>query len=154
MGRQSPRVVPYPAHSLCPGEPGLQSAAGKATVCASVRWSGCQRLLCSAGPSPPLLLPTCLEPGGWFRSHLTGKKSLKNAKAPKSVCLLVLPVNSNYPKSALSRGKAAVCIRMLSYQGIQSGENHKYSGNLQVHLSVSHGACNVGARLCSAVLTE
>lgn len=27
MGRQSPRVVPYPAHSLCPGEPGLQSAA-------------------------------------------------------------------------------------------------------------------------------
>lgn len=28
VGRQSPRVVPYPAHSLCPGEPGLQSAAG------------------------------------------------------------------------------------------------------------------------------
>ncbi|NXR11102.1 MIER2 protein, partial [Semnornis frantzii] len=27
VGRQSPRVVPYPAHSLCPGEPGLQSAA-------------------------------------------------------------------------------------------------------------------------------
>lgn len=43
VGRQSPRVVPYPAHSLCPGEPGLQSAAGKATVCASVCWSGCQR---------------------------------------------------------------------------------------------------------------
>lgn len=28
VGRQSPRVVPYPARSLCPGEPGLQSAAG------------------------------------------------------------------------------------------------------------------------------
>ncbi|XP_042650688.1 mesoderm induction early response protein 2 isoform X2 [Tyto alba] len=27
VGRQSPRVVPYPARSLCPGEPGLQSAA-------------------------------------------------------------------------------------------------------------------------------
>ncbi|KFP89063.1 Mesoderm induction early response protein 2, partial [Apaloderma vittatum] len=27
VGRQSPRVVPYPAHSLCPGEPRLQSAA-------------------------------------------------------------------------------------------------------------------------------
>ncbi|XP_071583538.1 mesoderm induction early response protein 2 isoform X1 [Heliangelus exortis] len=27
VGRQSPRVVPYPAHSLCPGEPALQSAA-------------------------------------------------------------------------------------------------------------------------------
>uniref|UniRef100_A0A8C3LNT6 MIER family member 2 n=1 Tax=Chrysolophus pictus TaxID=9089 RepID=A0A8C3LNT6_CHRPC len=27
VGRQSPRVVPYPAHSLCPGEPSLQSAA-------------------------------------------------------------------------------------------------------------------------------
>ncbi|XP_027715621.1 mesoderm induction early response protein 2 isoform X2 [Vombatus ursinus] len=26
-GRQSPRVVSYPAHSLCPGEPGLQTAA-------------------------------------------------------------------------------------------------------------------------------
>ncbi|XP_017689981.1 PREDICTED: mesoderm induction early response protein 2 isoform X1 [Lepidothrix coronata] len=27
VGRQSPRVVPYPARSLCPGEPALQSAA-------------------------------------------------------------------------------------------------------------------------------
>ncbi|XP_061871040.1 mesoderm induction early response protein 2 isoform X2 [Colius striatus] len=27
VGRQSPRVVPYPARSLCPGEPGLQTAA-------------------------------------------------------------------------------------------------------------------------------
>ncbi|NWQ83693.1 MIER2 protein, partial [Columbina picui] len=27
VGRQSPRVVSYPARSLCPGEPGLQSAA-------------------------------------------------------------------------------------------------------------------------------
>uniref|UniRef100_A0A8D0ELF8 MIER family member 2 n=1 Tax=Strix occidentalis caurina TaxID=311401 RepID=A0A8D0ELF8_STROC len=27
VGRQSPRVVPYPARSLCPGDPGLQSAA-------------------------------------------------------------------------------------------------------------------------------
>ncbi|XP_025052223.1 mesoderm induction early response protein 2 isoform X2 [Alligator sinensis] len=27
VGRQSPRVVPYPAHNLCPGEPGLQTAA-------------------------------------------------------------------------------------------------------------------------------
>ncbi|XP_010723257.1 mesoderm induction early response protein 2 isoform X2 [Meleagris gallopavo] len=27
VGRQSPRVVPYPAHSLCPGEASLQSAA-------------------------------------------------------------------------------------------------------------------------------
>ncbi|NWU94823.1 MIER2 protein, partial [Upupa epops] len=27
VGRQSPRVVPYQARSLCPGEPGLQSAA-------------------------------------------------------------------------------------------------------------------------------
>ncbi|XP_075758685.1 mesoderm induction early response protein 2 isoform X4 [Pelodiscus sinensis] len=27
VGRQSPRVVPYPNHSLCPGEPGLQTAA-------------------------------------------------------------------------------------------------------------------------------
>uniref|UniRef100_A0A8D0GWK7 MIER family member 2 n=1 Tax=Sphenodon punctatus TaxID=8508 RepID=A0A8D0GWK7_SPHPU len=27
VGRQSPRVVPYPGHNLCPGEPGLQTAA-------------------------------------------------------------------------------------------------------------------------------
>ncbi|XP_074834488.1 mesoderm induction early response protein 2 isoform X4 [Carettochelys insculpta] len=27
VGRQSPRVVPYPTHNLCPGEPGLQTAA-------------------------------------------------------------------------------------------------------------------------------
>lgn len=32
VGRQSPRVVPYPAHSLCPGEPGLQSAAGSRSL--------------------------------------------------------------------------------------------------------------------------
>ncbi|XP_032568033.1 mesoderm induction early response protein 2 isoform X4 [Chiroxiphia lanceolata] len=32
VGRQSPRVVPYPARSLCPGEPALQSAAGTSVV--------------------------------------------------------------------------------------------------------------------------
>ncbi|XP_027756872.1 mesoderm induction early response protein 2 isoform X3 [Empidonax traillii] len=32
VGRQSPRVVPYPARGLCPGEPALQSAAGTSVV--------------------------------------------------------------------------------------------------------------------------
>lgn len=32
VGRQSPRVVSYPVRSLCPGEPGLQSAAGSVCV--------------------------------------------------------------------------------------------------------------------------
>lgn len=38
VGRQSPRVVPYPAHSLCPAEPALQTAAGTRglSLCLSV----------------------------------------------------------------------------------------------------------------------
>lgn len=39
VGHQSPRVVPYPARSLCPGEPSLQSAAGsrRFSTCLFVR---------------------------------------------------------------------------------------------------------------------
>ncbi|XP_039556373.1 mesoderm induction early response protein 2 isoform X2 [Passer montanus] len=37
VGRQSPRVVPYPARGLCPGEPALQSAAGVVHGDASVQ---------------------------------------------------------------------------------------------------------------------
>lgn len=48
VGRQSPRVVSYPARSLCPGEPGLQSAAG--SVCVLCPFSFQHHPGLSAGP--------------------------------------------------------------------------------------------------------